>query len=206
MNDLQTRLQHLGESLELDDERLVDDVLARLDGDHQASAPRRDGGATWLRAAAVAVVVAAAVLLAVPDSRRAIADWLGLRGVRIEQDPELTVPATAPAVRDAAPIGDAEVITVDGVEVMVSVIDGSFEPDLIKKTVAEGTDAFAVDVGGSPGVWIAGRPHLVVYERDGGSVATVRVAGNTLLWQDGDLIRRVEGFPTLDEALAFATR
>lgn len=31
-----------------------------------------------------------------------------------------------------------------------------------------------------------------------------RMAGNTLLWQHGDVIARVEGFADLDAALAFA--
>jgi hypothetical protein len=33
-----------------------------------------------------------------------------------------------------------------------------------------------------------------------------RMAGNTLVWQRGDVISRVEGFPDLEAALAFARR
>lgn len=205
MNDLEMRLGDLGRHLAVDDADVVDGVLARLD-DEEASGVRQREVSTWLRAAAVVLVLAAAVALAVPDSRRAIADWFGLGGVRIEREPGLTVPATAPPIDGAAPIGDAEIVAIDGVDVMVSAIDGTLEPDLLTKTVGAGTSAVAVDVDGAPGVWIDGAPHIVAYRTDEGTPATVRVAGNTLLWQDGAVIRRAEGFVTLDDALEYATR
>ena len=54
------------------------------------------------------------------------------------------------------------------------------------------------------GLWIDGEPHELLLLGPDGEQTTRRIAGNTLLWQDGDVIRRVEGFPNRDAALAYA--
>ena len=84
MIDLEHDLARLGDELAVDDTGLVDDVLAQL-----AAAPTRGASpaSRWLVAAAVAALVVAAALV-VPSSRHAIADWFGLDGVRIEQQPD----------------------------------------------------------------------------------------------------------------------
>lgn len=48
-----------------------------------------------LVAAAILLVAAVALVVAIPGSRRAVADWLGLRGIRVEQPatPDALVPA-----------------------------------------------------------------------------------------------------------------
>ena len=53
-------------------------------------------------------------------------------------------------------------------------------------------------------MWIDGAPHEVFYRDGDGEVVFERFAGNTLLWQEGDVLYRVEGFPTLADALAYA--
>ena len=186
MIDLEHDLARLGDRLVLDDAGLVDDVMARI----AAPVPAEPGvPSRWLVAAAVAFAVVAAALV-VPSSREVIADWFGLDGVRIEQQPDLSVPADAV---DDLPAG----ITVDR-------FDGSLDDALVTKVLGDGSDIQRVDVGGRPGLWIDGEPHeLVIRDVDGETVIR-RFAGNTLLWQDGETIRRVEGFPSLDEALAFA--
>ncbi|MFP5487711.1 MAG: hypothetical protein ACLGHQ_05340, partial [Acidimicrobiia bacterium] len=60
------------------------------------------------------------------------------------------------------------------------------------------------DVGGRPGLWIDGAPHELAIRDEDGALVTRRFAGNTLLWQHGATIRRVEGLGSLEEALAFA--
>lgn len=186
MIDLEHDLARLGDRLALDDEGLVDDVLARIIGPEPAApaAPPR-----WLVAAAILLAVVAAALV-VPTSRQAIADWFGLDGVRIEQQPDLSVPAD---VTGQLPAG-----------VAYDELDGSLDPDLITKVLGEGSDIRRVDVNGLSGLWIDGAPHELVIRGADGETVIRRFAGNTLLWQDGDTIRRVEGFATLDEALAFA--
>lgn len=182
MIDLERDLAELGDRLALDDDRLADDVLARVAGPASSrSTP------TWLVAAAVVLAVAS-VALVVPSSRQAIADWFGLDGVRIEQEPGLTVP---PDVE--LPAG-----------VLVDRFDGSLDEDVITKVLGGGTGIERVDVGGRPGLWIDGVPHEVVIRDGTGALVTRRFAGKTLLWQDGDTIVRLEGAPTLDEALRLA--
>ena len=187
MIDLEHDLARLGDRLALDDAGLVDAVADRLAT--TATPAARPRSRPWLAAAAVVLAVVAAAL-ALPSSRDAIADWFGLDGVRIEQQPALSVPDGAV---DDLPAG----ITVDA-------LAGSLELDRITKALGDGTQIRRVDVGGHPGLWIEGAPHEVVIRDPSGDIVTQRFAGNTLLWQDGDTIRRVEGFPTLDAALAFA--
>lgn len=184
MIDLEHDLARLGDLLALDDESLVDDVFAGL-----ATPAPADRSHRWLVAAAVVLAVVAAALV-VPSSRQAIADWFGLDGVRIEQQPDLSVPAD---VTGQLPAG----VTLDE-------FDGTLDADVVTKVLGDETTIRRVDVGGRPGLWIDGEPHeLVIRDVDGETVIR-RFAGNTLLWQDGDTIRRVEGTATLEEALAVA--
>lgn len=195
MNDLEQRLTDLGDQLALDDDQLVADVLARL-GDGR-TADQHAGGThaagMWLRVAAV-VGVALAMLVAIPSSRRAIAEWFGLDGVEIERDPELSVPAGS-----AVPGNE---ILVD--EVDVGSVAGRLDGVLLSKTLAGDTGIARIDIDGRPGLWIDGEPHLVSYRSAEGDLVEERFAGNTLLWQDGDVIHRVEGFSTMQDAIAFA--
>ena len=185
MIDLEHDLARLGDRLALDDEGLVDDVLARI----ATTTPVRRSHGLLVAAAVVLAVVATA--LVVPSSRQAIADWFGLDGVRIEQQPDLSIPADA---TDQLPAG----VTYDQ-------FDGSLDDALLTKVLGVGSDIQRIDVDGHPGLWIDGVPHEVVIRDANGETVIRRFAGNTLLWQDGDTIRRVEGFASLDEALAFAT-
>lgn len=182
MIDLERDLARLGDRLDVDDDGLVDAVLDRIARPEPARETR-----PWLVAAAVVLAVVAAALV-VPSSRRAIADWFGLDGVRIEQQPDLTTPADVQL---------PEGITVDR-------IDGFLDEDLVTKVLGGGTGIERVDVDGRPGLWIDGDPHELVIRDADGAIVTRRFAGNTLLWQDGDTIHRIEGAETLDDALALA--
>ena len=202
MNDLESRLAALGDALVLDDGDLVDDVLARLDGPPAA----RPTGSRPLRLAAAIVLVLALVAVAIPDARRTVAEWLGLDGVRVERRPDLVIDQTVPPPSEAAAAapGESRVMTVEGRSVIVSTIDGTLDDGLLTKTVGASTTVTEVEVGGSRGLWIAGEPHEVVYVAGDGEVVVERVAADTLLWQHGDLIHRVEGFDQLAEAVDFA--
>ena len=194
--DLVERLARLGDALDVDDAQLVDAVLDRIDSAPARSLPRR-----WLVAAAVVALAAGIVLH--PDSRDAMARWLGLDGVTVEIDPELSVP-TSSASFDAPGPGESEVVIVDGREVLVSALDGRLDERLITKTVSSSDQVEQVEVSGHPGLWVSGTAHEVMYESPEGDVVVRRVAANTLLWQDGTVLYRVEGFAELADALAFA--
>lgn len=198
MTDLEDRLARLGDVLLVDDDAgLVDDVLARLD-------EPTDGRRMWLRAAAVLVLVVVAVVVAVPSSRRTVADWFGLDGVRVERRPDLVVDDTVPSLSSAPAPGESEVVTIDGEPVVVSTIDGTLDAGFLTKVVGASTSVIEVDVSGAPGLWIAGRPHELLYVGPDGEGLVERMAANTLLWQEGTLIWRIEGIDDLDAALAFA--
>jgi hypothetical protein len=233
MTDLAVRLSSLGDELDLDDDAvagrlLVDQVLARLDEPVRSGWSRRA-----LQVAALVVLVVAASAVAVPSSRRTLADWFGFERARIERRPDLSVPeqppVISPAPTDAPTSGSApptrsdsvppdsvpsnsvpgpgrsSTVLVDGIAVLVSALDGTLDDGLISKSVGGGSNVREVDVAGRRGVWIDGEPHELAYRTGDGEVVFERFAGNTLLWQVGDVLYRVEGFPTLADALAYAT-
>ena len=163
----------------------MDDVVGALE---QPVAIRRRG--RWRRpllAIAAAMIVVVATTLAVPGSRRAVARWFGFDGYRIDRVVDLPAVDAAPA-----PVGPL-------------VIRGDLTTAAFGKLVAAGTEVRSVDVAGRTGYWIAGDEHLfITYERNG-SRREQRLAGNTLVWQDGDEIVRIEGVGlTLDDALRIA--
>lgn len=207
-DDLVTRLGSLGDALDLPaarTSRVVDVVLARLDEPVRPAArpaadrPRRG----WALAAAVVLAVVGAVVL-VPDARHAVARWLGLDGVSVEVDPDLSS-SSPPGTFTMPGPGESRVVTVDGREILVSAIAGALDEVLINKTVASSDQVRSVEVGGWPGMWIEGASHEVLYRTLDGDVLVERVAANTLLWQEGDVLLRLEGFIDLEDALEYAS-
>jgi hypothetical protein len=76
----------------------------------------------------------------------------------------------------------------------------------LQKLVSPGTTIQNVEVGGKPGYWLAGGSHVVLFRAADGTFHQheVRVAGNVLLWVDGEVTLRLEGRLTRDEALELA--
>jgi hypothetical protein len=64
----------------------------------------------------------------------------------------------------------------------------------------------AVDVNGSPGVWIAGPPHVFWYKAPDGSIIeeSRRLVGDTLAWERDGVLYRIEGAVTRSRALEIA--
>lgn len=212
MTDLEDRLRSLGDQLDLaggpagsdDGAALAAQVVARIEHGESDRALERSVGrrvAMWSRVAAFVVVVVVAIVVAVPSSRRTVAGWFGLDGASVERRPDLVVPGTADPLR-----GDdaGTIVTVDGREVLVSVFAGTLDGGGLTKTLGDGSNVRPVDVAGSPGLWIDGDPHELTYRAAGGGVVFERVAGDTLLWQVGTTIRRLEGFDDVDAAVAYA--
>jgi hypothetical protein len=240
-------------------------VGARLD-EAPAGAPARArrrgwpiGLSGWRRLAVaglVAVLLAAAVLVASPGTREAVARRLGLRGVGVElggpPPPTVTtrpgerldlglgqrvtleearrrvgfpvlVPGAAgfrqPAavyVNEAVPVGGRVDLVYRArpglpaspftdVGLLVTEFRGQPTPDFIKKVARAGL-VEEVTVDGQPGYWFSGEPHFFTYLDATGQVRDeqTRLAGNTLIWQRGDLTLRIEGEITRQEALALA--
>jgi hypothetical protein len=196
LDDLTEQLRALGDALEFDDADLAESVLGRIDTEPRSRVR------PWLLVAAAALVILIGVAL-IPDSRRAVARWFGLDGVTVEVDPAVRG-TVAPVSPDLPGPGESRVVDVDGRQILVSTVEGTLSPRMITKSVQSSNQVQVVDVDGAPGLWIAGPSHEIGYESPPGETVFERMAGNTSLWQRGDVLTRVEGFDDLGAALAFA--
>ena len=92
---------------------------------------------------------------------------------------------------------------VAGISALVSEFSGSVEEQFFGKVVDPNTTLEKVTIDGQPGFWIQGQPHLFFYNTGAaGQVQqeTLRLAGNTLIWQRGGLLLRIEA--QVDKATA----
>jgi hypothetical protein len=217
------------------------------------------GMAGWRRLAAdglAVVLLAAAVLVASPGTREAVARRLGLRGIGVElggpPPPTVTTtpggrlelglgdrvtleearrrvdwPVLVPAV---AGLGQPDAVYVNeavpsggrvdlvyrarpglpaspftDVGLLITEFQGRPTPEFLKKVTAMGV-VEQVTVGGEPGYWFSGEPHFFTYQDAAGTLREeqTRLAGNTLIWQRGDLTLRLEGELPKDEAIRIA--
>lgn len=228
MAELETALQQLGRDVEFPP---TPDLASAIRG--RLERPPRFWRRPVAIALAVVTVAAIAAVFAVPQSRSAILDWLGLSNVsvvRVEKLP--VVPANgrldlgqqvtldeakrrAPWLR--LPEGDPDSVwlneTLPGGK--VSLVWGT--PSrvrllltevtgraYIEKVIAGDTQAERVEIGDA-GAWFQG-PHVVMFrDRDGRfHDSQARLARNTLVWQLGDITLRLEGALSKAEALRIA--
>lgn len=222
MNDLEQALVALGRELEFPPApNLAPRVRARL-------ARRRRGFAWRLVAVAMAAVaVAVGAALAVPQARSAILRFFHLGGatiVRVETLPparerplaanlgrrvpihrvylEIGIDPRLPRDDDSVSHGyvSGEVVSfvlrVHGKTVLLTELRGA---GLVKKAAIEETRVEPVKVNDHVGYWIAGRRHVVEILE-----TPPRLAGNVLIWEDGNVTLRLEGPLSKDDALEFA--
>lgn len=88
---------------------------------------------------------------------------------------------------------------------LVTEFRGASRP-FILKMVAVGTRVVRAQVGNDPAAFLVGAPHELFFLDAHGNprTDTVRLAGNVLLWQHGQLTLRIEGARSLRDALAVA--
>lgn len=93
-----------------------------------------------------------------------------------------------------------------GVSALVVELGGTIDEALLGKGTGPGTPVEAVNVGGARGYWIEGAPHLFFYRDPNGNAVqeTLRLAGNTLVWEQGSVTLRLEAQVTKDQALRLA--
>ncbi|MDQ4005774.1 MAG: hypothetical protein M3135_05670, partial [Actinomycetota bacterium] len=97
-----------------------------------------------------------------------------------------------------------------GAGMLVTLFRGSTDESFVGKTVGPDTTVRMIDVDGAPGMWIEGAPHTVTYVDEQGRPFpdSLRLAGNVMIWQLGDITLRLEsrlGFdPSLDVAESMA--
>jgi hypothetical protein len=93
------------------------------------------------------------------------------------------------------------------VAVLLTQFQGELRQDLVGKLLGPATTVETLSVGGSMGYWIAGKPHAVFYRDAAGQIRddTLRLAGNTLIWNRDRLTLRIESGLSREQALRIAT-
>ena len=89
---------------------------------------------------------------------------------------------------------------------VLSQLRGAIYEGFIKKTGSRGTTIEQVMVDGEPGLFITGDDHFVMFRDETGAITDepTYLAGTVLLWNRGDLLLRLEGDLTREEALDLA--
>jgi hypothetical protein len=92
-----------------------------------------------------------------------------------------------------------------GVGMLVMEFRGRLDRPFLEKVVHEAERLVEVEVGGAPGYWIEGEHNLLYLDEQGEPVEErSRLAGNTLLWQRGDVTFRLESALPMEEAIRIA--
>jgi hypothetical protein len=88
---------------------------------------------------------------------------------------------------------------------LITEFRGQPAPEFIKKVVGAGI-VQEVTVSGGPGYFFSGDPHFLSYRDASGQFREerTRLAGNTLIWQRGELTLRLEGSLSAAEAVRIA--
>jgi hypothetical protein len=220
--ELERELRSLAAVLELPPEP---ELAARVRTALGTAAPRRRP--RRLVAVAVAVLaVAIGAALAVPDSRSAILRFFGLKGVSVIRVDELPKVGPGPlAFGERTTLGDAEkrlgfralrprlgepdeVYVDEPAGYLILLYEGrvrlsEFQPGgsivtKLTKIGKLGQDVERLTVDGGPALWIP--DNHVVFELG----RQPRLAGSTLLWEQGSLTLRLEGRLTEARALEIA--
>jgi hypothetical protein len=94
-----------------------------------------------------------------------------------------------------------------GVSLLLTEARGSVNEQYFQKTVGPDVTIQEVVVNGHRGWWISGEPHTFVFTDANGNpyVDTLRLATNTLLFDDNGTVIRIEGDMTKAQALQIAT-
>jgi hypothetical protein len=210
------------------------DIAAAVGARIAAPAPRRRwwvARPAW-QLAVVAVALVIAVVMAVPPTRAAVLDWLGLRSVRIEhREPRPSTfgrrfavgdPVTLEQarrhfpVRVPAALGPPDAVYLSEIPPRVDMVyrGGPLVTELratvtpvIQKAIGSAKfERFRID--GDPAYFISGAPHGFAYIPAGSQEPLFedqRLAGNTLLVERRDgLLLRIEGKLDRDAAVRIA--
>ena len=93
-----------------------------------------------------------------------------------------------------------------GAGLLITEFQGDQPREFLGKTLGPGTTAEQLTIGSEPAVWIAGRPHLVVFRDAEGNIRpdTLRLATNTLIWRHGRTLVRIEAHISKAAAVGIA--
>jgi hypothetical protein len=106
-----------------------------------------------------------------------------------------------------APSAELPEIGDSGIGLLLTEIPATTDAGGVAKMTTRGSTIQLVRVGDRAAYWIAGQPHEVVLTDADGDVIhdSSRLAGNTLIWTDGDVTHRLESALDRDEAVALAS-
>lgn len=102
--------------------------------------------------------------------------------------------------------GERTGVPASGATLLIVQVRGSLETQLLGKGIGPGTRVEEITVGRGRGIWIEGEPHQVFFRAPNGDILvdTIRLAGNVLLWEQGDLLMRIESDISRSDALRIA--
>ncbi|MGH2557196.1 MAG: hypothetical protein ACRDHO_16010, partial [Actinomycetota bacterium] len=94
-----------------------------------------------------------------------------------------------------------------GAGLLLTQFRADVDEDYMKKITSEATRLEFTSVNGGNAFWIEGPPHQVFLVDENGDLVsdTIRLAGNVLLWERGDLTLRIEADIPKDPALRIAS-
>jgi hypothetical protein len=92
------------------------------------------------------------------------------------------------------------------IRLLLTEVDGSLSIPVAAKFVIGNRHVRRLTIGGKPALWIEGAPHEFLFIAPNGQVvsAPLRLDKNTLLWQRGRVLLRLEGDLSLAQALRVA--
>ena len=94
-----------------------------------------------------------------------------------------------------------------GVSAIVVEFKGTLETQFMAKAIGPGTFLDAVPLGSGVAYYLSGQPHQFFFRDPAGNVQpeTLRLAGNTLLWEEGGVTYRLEAQVSQQEAVRIAS-
>jgi hypothetical protein len=96
--------------------------------------------------------------------------------------------------------------TESGVGLVITEFRADIGPEVFEKLLDAGERVVATSVKGLPAYWIGGGDHFFFYRDANGRLVdtTLRLVGPTLVWEQDGLTLRIEGAPTVDDAVRIA--
>ena len=93
-----------------------------------------------------------------------------------------------------------------GLGIVITEFRADIGPSTFEKLVEGGTRVEQAVVGATTGYWIEGGEHFFYFRTADGEVleTTIRLVGTTLMWERQGLTLRIEGAPTLADAVRIA--
>ena len=144
------------------------------------------------------------------DARSQVAFALRVPGLPGLGEPDLVYLAEFPAGGTVTLLyGERDGYLADratGIGLIVTQFRADIGPEVFEKWILDGVQVTAARVDGQAAWWVAGGEHFFFYrDADGQMVdSTLRLARDTLIWEEGGVTHRVEGAPSLEAAIAVA--